>query len=763
LLAAMNWRWLLGFSAGVVLSALVPALPPAWLILAASALAVALWARPSTRCLSLFFLGALWFLGHAHWQIQGQWPEARAGEVVEIPVKVVSLPEWRGDSIRFLAEPLERDGRWPRRIQARWYRPGGYIQAGQVWQLRLRVLPPRGRANAVGFDYTRFLLSQRIAAIATVRDGQRLRAAEGLAGQINRARQYLGEVITAETRSLQAASLMRALSIADRSMIDEATRERLAVTGTAHLLAISGLHIGMVAVLAGAVGSVLALPLMLVFPGLDRKRFSLGVGLLSALAYALLAGLTLPTQRALIMLCVVGLALAVRRGIQPAHALLVAFAAVLVVDPLAVLSTGFWMSFAAVAVLIWTFAWRPAGGRGLGTWLVGLLRAQMAIGVGLLAVNAGLFSQVYWAGFPANLVAIPLVGFWVLPSLLAGLLLIALDLPAAPVLALAEGGLNLLMRYLEWLETRGPEPLLRPPLSLFVMLLGVLGSFWLLAPPGWPARWLGLGLLAPVLWPASLPAPAPDQLALDVFDVGQGQAVLIRTRDDWTLYDTGPGDGAGQDVISQILPPVLAAYGRRGLDRVIVSSDHGSARGGLGSVLARVPEEGLLTPIDGLGRRCIAGEGWQVGAIEFRFLHPGASLPDLGGNSSCVLFVRGPGLAVLLTGRIDADVERRLLALEPDLDLDVLVLSGGGHRRASSAPFLDAITPSLALASVEPFDRFDRPHREVIERLESRGIRWLSTAACGAMTLRTDSAGHWRLTTARGQSRRFWQADPDCP
>ncbi len=759
----MSWRWLLAFALGSVLAALVPAVPNGLQLLSLGLLAALLLFGSRTRLPAVFLLGALWFLAQAGWQLADQWPENRAGEVVDLPVRVASLPEWRGDSIRFVAEPIDHEEHWPGRIEVRWFRPDGYIQPGQHWQLRLRMLPPQGRLNPHGFDYTRYLLSQRIGAIGTVREAERLKPADGLAGLVNRARQYLAEVITAETRSLTAASLMRALSIADRSAIDETTRELLAVTGTAHLLAISGLHVGMVAMLAAALGSVLAGPLMLIFPGVDRRRFALILALAAALSYALLAGLTLPTQRALIMLSVVGLALLLRRGLQPGHALLVAFTAVLLIDPLAVLSTGFWMSFAAVGVLIWTFAWRPGGRKGVWPWLLGLLRAQLAIGIGLLAINAGLFSQVYWAAFPANLIAIPLVGFWILPNLLASLVLIAVDLPATTFLWLAEAGLKLLLGYLEWLNHLGPETLLRPPLGLLAMLLGMLGSLWLIAPPGWPARWLGLGLLAPVLWPALSPLLGPDELEIQVFDVGAGQSILIRTRNEWTLYDTGPGDGQGRDVIGQLLPGLLAAHGRADLDRLILSSDHVGARGGLGSVVGRVPEDRVLSPLEGLGQPCLAGESWRSDSVIFSFLHPSAGLPDLGPNSSCVLLIRSPAASVLLTGRIDAAVEARLIALWPDLELDVLVLSDGGHRRASSTPFLELTSPRLALASIERYDRFDRPHREVVERLSDREIRFMSTAECGAIQLRLDAEGQWHLQTARGRSRRFWHPDTGCP
>jgi len=759
----MSWRYLLAFALGLVLSALTPVLPDGVQMACLGALAALLLCWSRTRLVALFLIGALWFLVSVIGHTGNQWPESRAGEIVDLKVRVVGLPEWQGDSIRFVAEPLGHTRHWPDRIQVRWFRPDAYLQPGQHWQLRLRMRPPRGRLNFAGFDYTRYLLSQRVGAIATVREGELLREAGALDGAINRARQYLAEVIMAETRSLRAASLMRALSIADRSAIDDSTRDLLAVTGTAHLLAISGLHVGMIAMLAALVGSLLAGPLMLVFTRLDRRRFALVLSLSAALAYALLAGLTLPTQRALIMLSVVGLALLLRRGLQPGHALLLAFTSVLLLDPLAALSTGFWMSFAAVGVLIWTFAWRPGGRKGASAWLLGLLRAQLAIGVGLLAINAGLFSQVYWAGFPANLIAIPLVGFWVLPSLLASLMLIALDLPASFFLWLTETGLNLLLAYLEWLAHVGPDALVRPPLSLLAMLLGVVGSLWLIAPPGWPARWLGFFLLAPVIWPPSHQPLGPDELELRMLDVGRGQAVLIRSEDDWTLYDTGPGDGRGRDLIGQILPELLAAHGRINLDRLIVSSDHAGVRGGLGSVAGMVSDGSLLSPFDGLGGRCLAGDGWRSGSAVFSFLHPSQGLPDLGPNSSCVLLIQSPAGAILLTGRIDAAVEQRLIRNWPDLDLDVLILSDGGHRRGNSEPFLRVTAPRLALASSERYDRFDRPHRAVVDRLALLQIPMLSTADCGEIRLHLNAKGELNLQSARGRSHRFWQFSAGCP
>ena len=759
----MGWRWLLAFSGGIVLSALVPALPPTVGLIAIAGLALLLLLWSKTRLPAVFLLGALWFLVQAQWQLQQQWPESRAGEIIELDLRVATLPEWRGDSIRFIGSPVDESYEMPGRFMVRWFRPSGYIQPGQHWRVKVRVLPPRGRLNFNSFDYTRYLLSQRVGALATVRDAQLIAASSGPRGLVNQSRQYLAEVLMAESRSQRAAGLMRALAIADRSAIDDETRELLAVTGTAHLLAISGLHVGMIAMLAGALASMLAGPLMLVFHRLDRRRFALVVALLAALGYAVLAGLTLPTQRALIMLTVVAMAFLVRRGLQPGHALLVAFSSVLLLDPLSVLATGFWMSFAAVAVLIWTFAWRPNRGSGIGFWLLGLLRAQLMIGVGLVAINAGLFSQVHWLGFPANLLAIPLVGFWVLPSLLMTLLMIALDWPASVFIWLCEAGLEVLLNYLDWLDSIGPSALARPPISFFAMIIGALGSFWLIAPPGWPARWLGAVLLLPVFWSGVSETVPPDELEVNMLDVGQGEAIVIGADGAWILFDSGPGDGEGQDSLAQVLPGVLAVRGQTELDQAIISSAHEGRAGGVATAREWLSEAEIYSSAPGIGQACEAGQSWQIGQLELRLLHPTRGLPDLGANSSCVLHVQSPAGSVLLTGRIDATVERRLLEMTENLEADVLVLADGGHRRATSGEFLSKLKPAVALASVSRHDRFGRPHHQVLERLSAQAVEFQSTGQCGGIRLRLRPEQDSHLVTAVGQSQRFWHAGTTCP
>ncbi len=758
----MDWRGLLGFSAGAVLAALTPVLP-GWPLIAGAALLAVVglrWSALRPACLAV--LGSCWFLAHAQLLVEGQWPDDRAGDEIRVAGTIEGVPESRGSGVRFVFKPEPGQAeRLPSRILVDWYRPREYMRPGDRWDMTLRLDPPHGRLNVGAFDYHRYLLSRRIGALGRVSGPVDRLESSGWGSAVDRRRQYLAEVLQAETTRLDAAVLMRALGLADRGGLSPETRDLLRQTGTAHLLAISGLHVGLVAGMAGLLGGLLLAPLSLASGRLDRRRLALGAALLAATAYAMLAGFTLPTQRALIMLAVAGGAFLLRRGIQPAHALLLALVAVILFDPMAPLATGFWLSFAAVAILIWTFAWRPSAPQGVRGWVIGLARAQLIIAVGLLPLNVGVFQQFIPVALVANLVAIPIVGFVVLPMLLAGMAAVLLDWPAAWPLAVAEFGLVGVLEVLETLNRLEVGHFGWHGGGLPATGLALLGAAWLLAPRGWPARWLGLALFLPLLVPGSKP-PQSDQLVVDVFDVGNGLAVIVEAGGERLLYDTGPGDGEGADAIGAILPGLLAERGGGGLDRIVVSHQHRGHAGGLGSVVDRVELDALYSPVDGLGRRCQPGDGWRAGAWQFEFLHPSRGLPYLDGNSSCVLRVSGPGGRLLLTGAIDADVERRLLRRPEDLPADVLVVSASGHRRASHSEFLEAVAPVLALISVARHDPFERPHPEVLERLEAADAEWRSTADCGALSVTLSAGRAPQLRSRSVQAPRFWRQRSAC-
>ncbi len=758
-----GWPYLLTFVVGCVLGAATPALPGMGWIALLLVLALAGLCHGRTRLPAVLLLGLAWFIGHAQWQMDRQWPDELAGEDFVLTGTVVGLPEQREQGLRFEFQPDrgQIDGHTAPNMLVNWYRPSGHVEPGSRWELELRIQPPVGRDNPAGFDFQRYLLSRRIGATARVREDSRL-VEPAPTVQVDRLRKRMAGILQAETTRHDAAALKRALGLADRSAMAPEMSDLLRRTGTAHLLAISGLHVGMVAGMAGLILAVVLAPAVVMHKRLDRRRLALAGGLLAATAYAMLAGFTLPTQRALIMLGAVALALFFRRAIAPAHALLLALVAVLLFDPLAPLATGFWLSFAAVAVLVWAFAWRPADGASRGQWLTGLLRAQLIIAIGLLPLNVGIFQQFIPAALIANLVAIPMVGFWILPALLVEMAGVIWGVPAAMFGALAESGLVRLIAFLAWLDGFEASHAAAAGASLVVIVPAMLGALWLIAPRGWPARWLGLPLLLPLLAPR-VGMLTDGELQVWMLDAGDGLAVLVQTHDEVLLYDTGPGDGQGGDMIGRELDGLLARLDRVDIDRLVVSHGHRGHAGGLGSVRHRLPDTRILTSIEGIGQPCVAGDQWNAGGYRFLMLHPSSGLPDLGPNSSCVLHIDGPGGSTLFTGGIDSSVEARLIMQFSDLSSDVLVLSAGGHSRAASPEFLEEFAPAVALASVRRHDRLERPHDEVGNNLAQVGARLVSTGQCGAVRLRLRDGAVPEVRSMATLKPRFWRSRKGCP
>ena len=749
----------LAFCLGALLAAAVPVLPPWWMMVTCTLLAAAAVFFHKIRPFGFLLFGALWFLLHAVLLIDKSWPDERTGERLEISGQVVSLPESSGQRLRFELKTDAETQRMgvPERVLLSWYRPRAWFQPGEHWRLQVRLDAPRGRLNPGGFDYHRYLLANHIGATGSIEAAERVHAAGWRAGP-QRFRQNFADWLQANTDNLDAAALMRALTVGDRSAMDRELSDTLRRTGTAHLLAISGLHVGMVATLVGLLIGWLLTPFLSFLRLPDRRRVALISGLLAAVLYAMLAGFSLPTQRALIMLSVGFGALLWRRTIQPGYALLAALLAVLLIDPLAPLATGFWLSFAAVAVLVWAFAWRRTGSG----WLGGLLRAQIVVMIGLLPLNVGVFQQLIPLALLANLVAIPLVGLWILPCLLAVLALFALGLSADWPLYAAEQGLVGLVAFLDRLVGFEAAYLARPAPELWAVVLAFIGALWLIAPRGWPARGLGAFLLIPLLFPRTN-VLAEGEFDVWLSDVGNGLAVVVQTKSGSLLYDTGGGDGQTSSLYPTTLAPMLRAIGSKDLDRVVISNHQRAHAGGLFAVLDAYPDAIVYRADPGPGLPCVAGEYWQIDDVRFEFLHPSSGLPYLGPDSSCVLEVSSDHGRVLLTGRIGDVVARRLLQSEKTRPVDAVVLPRSGHRDAIEWPWLEALQPKWALISVAAQNRRGLPHPEVIDGVVDRfGRAPITTADCGAVRLKFREGADVSLQTWVSERRRFWRGVDGC-
>lgn len=776
-------RSILAFAAGILLLQMQAGLPEGATTMLLAALAVggfafASWyphkARVGLMAVSAMALGFSWAAWRADLRLAEHLPEQWEVRDVEMVGVVAALPQRfeRGERFMFDVEAVLTPGAVvPGRVFLSWYHSwedvgegeevvtGRALRPGERWRFTVRLKRPHGSANPHGFDYEAWLLERGVRATGSIRArGEAVRIDRfvwGFGYAIERTRDALRERFLDELPEAPYVGVLTALAMGDQRSIPAAQWQVFNRTGVTHLVSISGLHVTMIAALCAALlGGVWrrSEPLMLCLPA---QKAAVAAGWLGALAYALLAGFEVPAQRTLYMLSVVALALWSGRNFGAARTLLLALLAVLVLDPWAVLAPGFWLSFGAVGVLFFVGSSRlrsrenGADRRWLETvrqWSV----AQWAVTVGGVPLVLLFFQQFSLVSPLANAVAIPLVSLVVTPLALMYALL-----PWPPLLHLDHWLLAQLMTLLEWL---GGLPVWQQPAPpLWAVLLAALGVAWLLLPRGFPARWLGACLLVPALF---LPPerPATGQAWVDVLDVGQGLAVVVRTASHALLYDTGPRYSPEADAGQRVVVPFLRAVGVAHLDALVVSHRDKDHSGGLAAVQAHAAIGRTLSSIPDLaGERCVAGAAWEWDGVRFSILHPDrgdyALRTKKPNNLSCVLRVESAGASVLLAADIEAADERALIAREPmALASEVLVVPHHGGAGSSTPEFIAAVAPRHAVFSAGYRNAFGHPRPDVLQRYT--GVRHWRTDRDGAVRLVLDDAVD--VSAWRNVNPRYW-------
>ena len=743
-------------------------------------------ARLTTTLLANAMFAALGFsyaAGWAQWRLAERLPAQWEGVDLAATGVVAGLPQPFEGGVRFdfdieQAEPAE--ARLPRRVALAWYYGGSReefqdiapIRAGERWRFSVRLRRPHGSANPHGFDYESWLLQRAIGATGYVRPGYKARLDDLVrrpAYLIERGREILRERHWDTLPGYPYAGILVALAIGDQNAIDARQWQLFARTGVSHLMSISGLHVTMVASLFAALVHWLwrrSSALMLALPA--RKASALA-GFLAALGYCLIAGFAVPAQRTLYMVGVVALALWANRVSSVSRVLCLALLLVLLLDPWAVLAPGFWLSFGAVAVILYVATGRLrmrhtlAPGQSLLQWG----RIQWAITLALAPLLLVWFQQISLVSPLANAVAIPLVSLVVTPLALAGSVL-----PFDFILKLAHAAMAAQMWLLEWCDALPLAVWHQHAPAAWTVALALGGCAGLLLPRGVPARWLGLTLLLPMFTVAP-PGPAAGALWLTVLDVGQGLAIFAQTERHALLYDAGPAYTPETDSGSRVILPFLRASGIARLDAMVVTHDDNDHAGGAATVLSGLPVGILYSSLSethaawqaatGYRLPCSAGEGWDWDGVRFDMLHPAAdsyAVDAIKANDrSCVLKLTTAHGAVLLTGDIEARSEAELLERARDeLRAEVLVVPHHSSRTSSTGEFIAAVQPRWAVMPVGYRNRFGHPKEEVVERYRASGAQLLRTDSAGAVLVRLDGEGIG-VQAYRGLRRRYWYSE----
>lgn len=777
---------ILAFVAGVWLLQQQAVLPdPAW-VWGLPLLATAYWlprhrlfgaVRHGLLLGTLFGAGFLFAAAAAGQRMQDALPPAWEGVDISLSGVVASLPvkTERGQRFEFAVEQvITRGAHVPRHIQLNTYTAGfsgtplpnaPRVHAGERWRFTVRLRRPHANANPHVFDMEAWFLERNLRALGSVREQPDNRRLSSFVMHPRYMVESVREAVSRRfDRVLGAApygGVLKALAVGDQSDIPPVQWTLYQRTGITHLISISGLHVTMLSGLAFALAYWLWRRSVRLTLRLPARRAAVLAGVLTALLYVLLAGFAVPAQRTLYMLLVVAVALWSGRVIAPTRVLLWALLVVVLLDPWAVLSAGFWLSFGAVAAMLFATSARV----GKPHWLRAWLATQWAVTLALAPVLLLLFGQLSLVSPLANAFAIPLVSFGVTPLALAGSVP-GMDwlLYAAHWLMAGCGWVLDWLAHLPLVLWQQPEP------GGAAVALALLGALWLLLPRGFPARWLGALLILPALLTPP-PQPAPGALWVNVLDVGQGLAVLVRTAHHALLFDTGPRYSAESDSGSRAIVPYLRGDGVTRLDALIVSHDDNDHSGGALSVLREVPVGWLASSLPDAhpalsagvrSLRCVAGQRWQWDGVNFAVLHPAqASYDDArlkDNNRSCVLKIDGAGGSVLLPADIEARDEAALLARAAgQLAATLLVAPHHGSRTSSTPDFIAAVHPEITVFTVGYRNRYGHPRGDIVTRYAGLGGQLLRSDNNGAVEVRFAPDQAPSVTAWRQTRQRYWQ------
>jgi competence protein ComEC len=651
------------------------------------------------------------------------------GEIASLPVRREGIDQFM---FKPHAGPLAG-----RNIRLSWYRQLGAAPEpipGQIWQFTVQVNRASGLVNFDLFDYEQWLFVKRIHGRGYVRSSPAPALARDSVASVDYLRYLLRNRLAQTVVPAQLGTFL-ALTLGDTSAMKPAQWKVLNATGTTHLLIVSGLHTGLIATITYQ---------LLRWIGIGYRTV-IFITLGCAGFYSLIAGWGLPVQRAYIMTAVVLGCMALQRNVAPGYQFFIALLAVVLWDPLASLSNGFWLSFGAVGALLFGLA---RHGNGRHNLLPDALRAQWVVYIALAPWLCYLMNQLPIVSFVVNMVSIPWVGIVIVPLLFAGLILLLVHEPSGTAVLFFVGFLS---DRLWWLLNMAAEqqfvlPVPTIEMSTFIAVLA--GVLVLLLPAGLLPRWPGVLCLLLIFVPA-VRKPV-EGLRLTFLDVGQGLSVLVETRDLAVLYDTGPRFGERFSAAKQIVLPTLLNRGWDSLDYLVVSHTDNDHAGGVGDIVDGINTGKILDQAN-------CDHAWYSRGVSFQSFTPGGGDTMTGNNYSCLLMIHIGEKALLLTGDIEKPAEYMLLTMSLP-EMTILSSPHHGSDSSSTPALLNVLNPDLIVISAGFRNRFSHPDPVVLERYRQRDIDIYSTDQDGAVMVSLSSEGEIiELRTARAFRPALWR------
>ena len=676
-------------------------------------------------------------------------------------------------------------------IEMHWFKPTLQVQAGQVHAFSVHLKPLQGKGNPGDFDRQKWRYSEHVAYIGVIK--QHIRQINGHISL--RARLY--EKVLHATQSLSQQGAILALIFANKTLMPTAEKEMIQALGIAHLFAISGLHIGLVFAFTFACCFWLIKRLAPVsILGWNTWRTANVMALSVCIAYGYISGFSLPTQRALTMLMLTILILSRHRKVGVVDLLILCFWLILVVDPLAVLSSSLWLSFTAISailVAVWAFSKNePVLSEPMTGWknvintlwqaIKWLCLLQLILSLCMLPLQLTQFSALSGVAFWVNLIAIPLFSLLVIPiTLFGGLLLLMFEPFGMLLLRFSDKVLTLFLSFFQsfstqyWLFSDAQITLILSGIVLSCLLLMVLFLHRFFTFNGrYLTVLISLCFMFVGVREIQLQWQKRHSWQVEVFDIGQGLAVLVRSNDHTLIYDTGPSYPPHYVAAESEMLPYLQQQGIAKLDALFVSHSDNDHSGGANSLIEALPIANLysgeaaimnkrvsrhaVTPQQ--YQQCLAGQSYRLGELSVVVLSP-HQVGENNNNNSCVVKISDGKRSLLLTGDISKDVERELLYTAHQkqtkhlLQADIIIAPHHGSKTSSSEAFIAEVNPTWAVFPVGYQNRWHFPALSVLARYQKNDVQQLITANTGFIRFNVQNQ-HIEVKTYREDLAAYW-------